>query len=151
TGRRTMTSMALCAGPAQVTDEALVAAARAGDCAAYSALVERYRDLAYAYAFARLRDRDEAEDVAQEAFVRAYVALDRFRMTGCWSAWLMRIVRNLCTDVLRKRRGRIGEPVEEDWLDDSPTPEMLALAGERRRELRRAVAELPEKYRLPLL
>jgi RNA polymerase sigma-70 factor (ECF subfamily) len=146
-----MTSMALCAGPAEVTDEALVAAARAGDRSAYSALVERYRDLVFAYACARLRDRDEAEDVAQEAFVRAYVALDRFRMAGCWSAWLMRIVRNLCTDAHRKRLGRATEPADDDWLDDAPTPEMVALAGERRRELRRAVAELPEMYRLPLL
>jgi RNA polymerase sigma-70 factor (ECF subfamily) len=107
--------------------------------------------VAYAYAYARLRDRDEAEDVAQEAFVRAYLALARFRASGCWSAWVMRILRNLCTDTLRRRRGRCAEPMDGDWLDDRPSPEMLAVAGESRRELRAAVAELPEKYRVPVM
>src|SRR5438034_8572653 len=134
-----MTSLAMAGMPAHAADEALVAAAQAGDEAAFSILVQRYRDLAFAYAYARLRHRDEAEDAAQEAFVRAYVALDRFRATGSFGGWLMQIVRNLCHDALRRRIGRRTESIEHDWLDDGPSPEAIALAGERRRELQKAV------------
>jgi RNA polymerase sigma-70 factor (ECF subfamily) len=134
-----------------VPDEALVAAARAGDRAAFSLLVARHRDTVFAYAYARLWDRDEAEDVAQETFMRAYLALDRLRSPGAWAAWMRRILRNLCNDALRRRRVRQTEPIDTDWLDNSRCPETLALAEEQRRELRAAVAELPEKYRIPLL
>jgi RNA polymerase sigma-70 factor, ECF subfamily len=132
-------------------DEALVTAARAGDRVAFSVLVARYRDLAFAYAFARLRDRDEAEDVAQEAFVRAFLGLDRLRGSASWEAWIMRIVRNLCHDALRRQRVRRSEPLDEEYLDTGPSPEMLAIAQEHRRELSAAVAALPEKYRIPLM
>src|SRR5438045_3706318 len=93
-----MTSMAMTQAPGSVTDEMLAAAAREGDQEAYSLLVARYRDVALAYACARLRHREEAEDAVQEAFVRAYMALGRFRVSECWGAWMMRILRNLCTD-----------------------------------------------------
>src|SRR5205085_1737373 len=90
-------------------DEALVTAARAGDRAAFSLLVDRYRGLVYGYAFARMRDRDEAEDVAQEVFARAYVSLPRLRGAGAWQPWLMQILRNQCRDALRRRRVRRTE------------------------------------------
>lgn len=135
----------------QATDEALVAAARNGQREAYTILVERYRTVAYAYAFSRLRSCEEAEDVVQETFVRGYAALDRFRLGGCWGAWVMRILRNLCYDILRQRRDRPLEPIPEEWLDSAPTPEVTTLAGEQRQELRAAVDALPDKYRLVLL
>jgi RNA polymerase sigma-70 factor (ECF subfamily) len=146
-----MTSAAAGQMTIEAPDEALVAAARAGDRAAFSRLVARHRDTAFAYAFARLGDRDEAEDVAQETFMRAYLSLDRLRSPGAWEAWMMRILRNLCNDALRRKRVRQTGPIDVDWSDGSPSPEALALAGERQRELNAAVAELPEKYRVPLL
>jgi RNA polymerase sigma-70 factor, ECF subfamily len=135
----------------ETPDEALVVAARAGDGTAFSVLVGRYRDAALAYAFARLRDREEAEDVAQETFVRAYLALDRLRQTRSWEAWLMRILRNLCRDCQRRQSVRRTEPIDTALLEGEPSAEILALAKERRRELGAAVAKLPEKYRVPLL
>src|SRR5688500_7502619 len=99
------------------SDEALAAGARAGGPAAFSELVDRYRDLVFAYALARLRSREEAEDVAQETFVRAFQRLDRLRWFGSWEGWLMRILRNLCHDALRRRRVRQTEPFDPDWLD----------------------------------
>jgi RNA polymerase sigma-70 factor (ECF subfamily) len=130
---------------------ALVAAAQAGDRAAFATLVERYRETVFAYAFARTASREEAEDLAQETFVRAYQGLRGLRQPGTWEAWLMRIARNLCNDLLRRRRVRHTEPIDVEWLAGGPSPEALALAGERRRELGRAVAELPEALRIPVL
>jgi RNA polymerase sigma-70 factor (ECF subfamily) len=132
-------------------DEALVTAARAGDRGAFALLVARYRAVVFAYAFARLRDREEAEDVAQETFARAYLALDRYRGAGAWEAWMMRILRNLCHDSLRRKRVRRSEAIDPEWPDAGPSPEALAIEDERRREVRRAVAALPERFRIPLL
>ncbi|HLJ57966.1 MAG TPA: sigma-70 family RNA polymerase sigma factor [Chthonomonadaceae bacterium] len=133
------------------TDEALVEAARLGDRAAFGVLVERYRALVYAFAYARLRSREEAEDTAQEAFLRAYQYLPDFRMSDRFGGWLMRIARNLCTDVARRRKSRPTEELSEDWMDHSPTPEMSAMVQERRRELTAAIDGLPEKHQVLIL
>jgi RNA polymerase sigma-70 factor (ECF subfamily) len=148
---RNMQSMARAQPASQVTDELLADAARAGDNAAFAVLVERYRNTAFACAYAHLRGRDEAEDVVQEAFVRAYVGLGGMQSTRCWAAWLMRIVRNLCTDSLRRHRSRPSEPLDDAWPDDAPTPEMSLLTMERGVEIRKAIDDLPEKLRVPLI
>jgi RNA polymerase sigma-70 factor (ECF subfamily) len=146
-----MQSMAMAQSPEERSDESLANLARAGDRDAFAALVGKYRDVVYAYAYARLRHRDEAEDIAQEAFVRAFVGLSQVHTTGCWAAWLMRIVRNLCHDAARRQRGRGVTPLDETWPDDAPTPEMFLLTRERGYELRKAIAELPDALRIPLL
>lgn len=132
------------------TDEFLAATARSGDHDAFRELVERYHGLVFAYAMARLCDRESAEDIVQDAFVSAYQALDRFRPSACWSAWLMRIVRNACTDAMRRRRVRGTIALAADVADGTPGPLERLLTDERRTELMGAVAGLPEKYRTPL-
>src|SRR5579862_7848250 len=114
-----------------VTDELLAVAARKGDRTAFTVLVGRYRDLAFAYTYAHLGSREDAEDVVQSAFVSAYEALDRFRESGCWGAWMMQIVRNRCRDALRRRRARPVQPLTEDRTDPGPSPEATALDEER--------------------
>jgi RNA polymerase sigma-70 factor (ECF subfamily) len=136
---------------ADLPDEQLVNAARSGDRAAFSTLFARDRSLVYTYAYARLLNREDAEDLMQDAFIRAFLSLDRLRGPGAWQSWLMQIVRNLCSDALRRKRVRWTEPVDPEWLDGSPTPEALVVTEERRRELSAAVAALPEQYRVPLL
>ena len=138
-------------GVLERTDEVLVTAARDGDREAFSLLVDRYRGLVFAYAFTQLRQREEAEDLAQETFARAYVSLSRLRGGGAWHSWLMRILRNLCADALRRRRVRRTEPIDLEWVDGGATPEAHLLTDERRRELGDAVAALPESLRTPLL
>ena len=137
--------------PAEESDESLVEAARTGDREAFGLLVERYRVLVYAFAYARLRNREEAEDTAQEAFLRAYQYLPDFRMSDRFGGWLMCITRNLCTDVARRRKCRPTEELSEDWMDHSPSPEMEAMVKERRRELTAAINSLPEKHQVLIL
>jgi len=146
-----MQSMAMAQPASEEIDAMLADAARAGDAAAFAKLVDRYRDTAFAYANAHVRYRDEAEDIVQEAFVKAYVSLPRMHNTRCWAAWLMRIVRNLCNDSLRRHRSRPYEPLDETWPDDRPGPETSILSSETGTEVRRAVLELPEKLRIPML
>jgi RNA polymerase sigma-70 factor (ECF subfamily) len=135
-----------------VTDESLAASARNGDRVAFTTLVERYRRQAFAVAYAMLGNREDAEDVAQEAFVRAYRALGEFDARRSWGAWLMSIVRNLCRDTARRRAVRAAHAGNER-LDDAPqaSPEAALLAGEGARELRQAVESMPEKTRAPLI
>ena len=147
-----MTTIAMAQTPPELTDEALAKAAQAGDTTAFATLAERYRVVAFAYANACLRNRDEAGDAVQEAFVRMYQSLARFRVSECWGAWMMRIVRNLCTDTLRRRR-RNRVPLDEvgELSAGGPSPEQFALASARTKELNRAIAALPDQYRIPLL
>jgi len=139
------------------TDEALIDAARSGDRDAYSTLVGRYRNMVFAYALARLGRRDEAEDAAQETFIRAYLALGRLRSAHRWEPWLMRIVRNLCQDAERRRRAHPTVSIEQFWPEggpggaegaEPPLRELLPFGAFG--DLDCMVASLPDKYRVPL-
>lgn len=147
-----MTGMAvLDSPPIDRTDESLAAEAISGDQAAFSLLMTRHRGLAFAYVRARLGNREEAEDALQECFVRAYLSLDRYRGARPWGAWFMAIVRNHCTDLGRRKRVRVAEPLVEWEADRSPGPEDSLQIRHDRENLRAAIWELPEKFRTPLL
>ena len=132
------------------TDEALVAAAREGDEPAYVALVARYRGMVMAYALARLGSREEAEDAAQETFIRAFVSLARLRSAACWEPWVMRILRNLCRDIERRRRAQPTVSIEQFWPDGDLPQLAETLPEGYLGDLDAVVAALPEKYRVPL-
>lgn len=98
-------------------DLTLVKRVRSGDQRAFKLLVERYQRKVYAVALGMLKDKEEAMDVSQEAFVKVYKYLDHFKGDASFYTWLYRITSNICIDVLRKRRGG-GEPVEFDETQD---------------------------------
>src|SRR3970282_2204272 len=87
-------------------DAALVERCRNGDVAAFEPLVEKYRQRVWRLAYNILRDREEAWDVAQEAFIRAYQALPSFRGQSAFYTWLYRIVMNLAADRVRQPAAR---------------------------------------------
>jgi RNA polymerase sigma-70 factor, ECF subfamily len=140
-------------------DAALIERCRAGDVAAFEPLVEKYRQRVWRLAYNVLRDREEAWDVAQEAFIRAYQALPSFRGQSAFYTCLYRIVMNVAADRARSRgaRGRAfgTERVpEEDWdreLPDQNTteeaPDVAAARREQRRKIDRALESLPEHHR----
>lgn len=99
----------------EISDVLLVARCRAGERAAFEVLITRHRDRVVSLAYQMLRDRDEAEDVAQDAFANAFAALGNFRGDAQFSTWLYRIAFNLC--VHRKRRTRPTETYEEVFHD----------------------------------
>ena len=140
-------------------DAALIERCRAGDVAAFEPLVEKYRQRVWRLAYNLLRDREEAWDVAQEAFIRAYQALGSFRGQSAFYTWLYRIVMNVAADRARARgaRGRAfgTERVpEEDWdrvLPDegegSEAPDAKAARLEQRAKILKALETLPEHHR----
>jgi len=133
------------------TDDRLVERAREGDVHAYGVLVLRYQDLAYRTARLVAGAAADAEDAAQEGFVKAYYALPRFRPGAAFRPWLLAIVANEARNRRRtaRRQGDLAVRVAEDRPsgDAAPSPEAAALAGERRRVLLAAVNRLPEADR----
>jgi RNA polymerase sigma-70 factor (ECF subfamily) len=139
-------------------DAALIERCRAGDIAAFEPLVEKYRQRVWRLAYNVLRDREEAWDVAQEAFVRAWQALPNFRGQSAFYTWLFRIVMNVANDRVRARsaRGRAfgTERIpEEDWdrvLVDQPNetrPDAAAAGSEERARIEKALATLSADHR----
>jgi len=96
------------------TDEDVVAAVRAGDGAAYRLLVERYQDRIYHLIYGMIRHREDARELTQEAFVKAFRSLDGFREDARFSTWLYRIASNLAVDFCRRRGKGPVLGVEED-------------------------------------
>jgi len=128
----------------------------AGDVEAFRPLVQRYQRVAFAVALRMLGSPADAEDVAQQAFVDAFGALDRFRGEGrahAFSSWLLRIAVNRSKDVLKSKK-RTEEPLDGEvrggeaaFAHDPRTPEANVSIGERRRVLERALLDVPPKYR----
>ena len=85
-------------------DAHLVRAARGGDREAFGQLIERHFGLVHTIAFARLGEREAAEDLAQEVFLRAFLCLDQLRETERFVSWLAQITRNLAINWIRSRR-----------------------------------------------
>ncbi len=131
-------------------ESALVEAARTGDAAAYAQLVRRYQDLAFRVAYLNTRHEADAADAAQEAFVKAYYALPRFREDAPFRPWLLRIVaneaRNRRRAAGRRERLALRAAVAPDAAAEG-TPEDDALLTERRETLLAALAKLWQKDR----
>jgi RNA polymerase sigma-70 factor, ECF subfamily len=148
------------AGTRDEEETHLIARCVAGNVEAFRPLVHRYQRLVFAVAFRMLGSRADAEDIAQQAFVDAFNALDRFRPEGrprAFSTWLLRIAVNRSKDVLKSKR-RTEEPLDRDvpggeaaFAYDPPTPETNASQGERRAHLGAALLKLPTKYREVLI
>src|SRR5579883_2592023 len=129
-----------------VDDQALVAAALGGRPEAFGTLVERYDRAVYHLAFRTLRDREEARDVAQEAFFKAYRSLRTFKPGAKFSTWIFAIAYHACCDRLARNKRYSNEEMP-DKADPSPGPERQAIALDEARRLRAAIDALPEKYR----
>lgn len=128
----------------------LIAAARHGDHAAYGTLVERYQSAIYRLAYRILQRHEDAEDAAQEAFVRAYVNLGSYNPRFRFYTWLAAITSHYCYRQLRKRY-MLRLPSESYELRNAAFiedgPELALLLHERDAEVHTLLSELPERSR----
>src|SRR2546427_8038636 len=137
--------------------QALVKAAQKGDMQAYEELVARHRDKSYARAFSMMRNEEEAIDLSQEAWVKAWQRLKQFQGEASFSTWMTRIVINLCLDQLRKQKRQRTESIEA--MDEEsggverqmPVVTINPTAGLERNELRqridKALGQLSHEHR----
>ena len=133
-------------------DSVLIARAVRGDSAAYEEIVKRYQQVAFRTAYIITGSAADAEDAAQEGFVKAYRALDRFRPDADFRPWLLRIMANEARNRVRSsgRRHRLELRLSEGYRpgDAVPSPEAVAVATDERRRLLAMVNELGEDDRM---
>jgi RNA polymerase sigma-70 factor (ECF subfamily) len=141
-------------GLSQASDQVLVIRAREGDYDAFEELFGRYRTLVYRFAYQMTSRRDDAEDMVQEAFVRAYQNLYRYRDEAKFTTWLLRIVANLCTDQARMATRRTNLEQREaagalEWMTlGTPDDPVNNLEQDRQKvALRKALSALPTHHR----
>jgi RNA polymerase sigma-70 factor (ECF subfamily) len=132
-------------------EQALVERAKRGDVDAYEALLHEHERFAYRLAYLITRDAGDAEDALQEAFVKAFRALGRFRRGAAFRPWLLKIVTNEARTKSRSRRrhAAIASRAEEREPPQSleASPESALISEELRQRLLAAVDRLPEKLR----
>ncbi|MWC27187.1 RNA polymerase sigma factor SigW [Paenibacillus sp. MMS18-CY102] len=128
-----------------------------GDQQAFAEIVDMYQDKLYHMAYRMLYNRQEAEDVVQDAFLRVYRNLERYDESLKFSTWIYRIATNLCIDRLRRRKPTYSldaESADHEGLDgysmvpsDNRTPESETMLSETQRIIHQAIETLPAKYK----
>lgn len=139
----------------------LIARIVAGETELFESLVLEHQTLVYNLALRMMANPADAEDCAQEAFVKAYRSLPTFRGEASFSSWLYRLTTNVCLDALRAKKRRAetsltaedenGEETELSIPDPGDGPEATAEKNERRALVHRALRQLPEDFRQVLL
>jgi RNA polymerase sigma-70 factor (ECF subfamily) len=133
-----------------------IAAAQRGDTQAFCDLVDRYQTHVYNLAWRMLGDGPEAEDAAQESFIRACTRLDTFQPDKSFKTWLLSITAHYCIDRLRQRRLTWlsidrDEAPEGDLVAGQPGPEESMIQSEQEQMVQQMLAGLPPDYRLPIV
>lgn len=139
-------------------DRKLVARAKEKDPKAFEILERKYRKSVYYMLLKMVKNSDDAEDLTQEAFAKAFVSIEKFDSKYAFSTWLFRIATNNTIDFIRKKRvqtisidsplkGDDGSSMRLDVKDRGPDPNQVMLKEQRKQYLAKALDRLPEKYR----
>ena len=146
--------------PASQSDERDVDAARRGDLDAFDRLVERHQERIFRFCQWSLNDRDEAQDAAQDTFIRAFRHIKTFRGDSAFGTWLHRIAINVVRDSAKRRQKaprpfssmvKEDEEGEFDPPSDAPSPVQTALEHERRQAVRLSLGTLSDAHRSVLV
>jgi len=132
-------------------DMALAMRARDGDSEAFESLVRRYRNEVYGLCWYFTRNREDAWDLSQEVFIKAWRALNRFRGDSSFKTWLMRIAANHCKDHLKKRRldtASFDDALQAPDNESSANPSETAVSNELGAAIDAAVQQLPAKHQM---
>jgi RNA polymerase sigma factor (sigma-70 family) len=138
-------------------DHKAIQAALRGDDLAYKKLMTKYHDAIFNFIYRMIHDRQQVEDLTQEAFIKAFASLKSFNEQYAFSTWLYKIATNNCIDYIRKRKLQmysIDKPIEardSDYSfevpDDTYEPDRDIISTQRAVLLRSAIEKLPAKYR----
>ena len=142
-------------------DRELIERAKRGDERAFRELLRKYERPVFNICYRMVRNEQEAQDLAQDAFVKVFAMLERYNPSYAFSNWLFKITSNLCIDSMRKRRIAtlpMDQPVTSDKGEyerqyESPTdnPETVMMKGEKMGMLAEAIDKLPEHYRIMIV
>ncbi|MFQ6093198.1 MAG: RNA polymerase sigma factor [bacterium] len=137
----------------QFEEDALIGRARQGDSEAFGSLVTRYRKRIYTLCYQMTFKREDAEDMVQETFLRAYRAIGKFEEGGSFYTWIYRIATNLCLSRLSRNKHRNECPLEDCEFPQFPlhradhNPDVNLERRELVEKIRGAIENLPARYR----
>jgi len=138
-------------------DELILRRAQKGDTAAFEQLITPYEQLVWRVCWHYIHHTEDARDCAQEAMVKAWRALPRYRQECSLETWLYRIAASCCLDFLRRQKRRAAESTDAlaesgfDPADPAPQPEETILRRDEKQQLRNAMDQLPEDMRTALI
>ncbi len=138
-------------------DARIIQAALKGDDKAYKLLMNKYHDAIFSFVYRMIHDREQVEDLTQEAFIKAFSSLKSFNDEYAFSTWLYKIATNNCIDHIRKRKLQtfsIDKPIESkdsdysfELSDDSYEADKELISDQKSLLLNKAIGTLPEKYK----
>lgn len=131
----------------EMSDEAAIAAAQDGNQDAFRVLVERHSRSVFRLAYRMTGNEQDAEDVVQEAFLRAYKQLHRYESRASFATWVYRIAANYSLDLIRSRRTVESETMLEHLRESSAGPDRLYASGKMQETLDRALESLSQQER----
>ena len=133
-----------------LSDESLIEKVAEGDTFAFQTIIERYQSLAINTAYRFIGNRHDAEDIAQEAFLRLYHHANSYRPIAKFKTWFFRILTNLCLDFCKKKRPEYREDFPE-VSSKTPIPSEALESLERQKKVQQAIQELKENQRMALV
>jgi RNA polymerase sigma-70 factor (ECF subfamily) len=144
----------------ELTDEELILRVQQGNNVCFDILVDRFKMRLFNYLFRMVQDRDEAEEIAQETFVKAYIHADKYKTIAKFSTWLYTIATNLVRNRIRSKkrapqllslwgrnRDTDSEEKQIDVIDPARTPDAVSNDSELSEIINDAISKIPEKYR----
>ena len=139
------------------TDQELVQKTLDGDMDAFSVLVQRYQKQIYSLTYRLTNDQEDARDLAQEVFIHIYKVLGKYDQNRKFFSWMYKVATNVCYNSLRRGKPEISVALDKVieiaplMVRNEAQPEEYYERRETQESVRQAVAELPEKYRVPLV
>lgn len=140
----------------------LIRRAKQGDMLAFEELILKHEKIVYNLAFRMMNHSEDAKDISQEVFLKAYRSLSNFDERSAFSTWLYRITHNTCIDEMRKRKGKQSYSLEEELeneegsmqrqiADEGDTPEESLLREEQKSEILQALDMLSEEHKAAII
>jgi len=134
------------------TDYELIQDCLAGNSDVFAELVKRYKNLVYSVILRMVNDREEANDLAQDVFIKIYKNLDKYYPDFKFSTWVIRISTNHVIDHRRKKKQETVPLEEVEFtLSTEESPESAYIRREQKEELQKIVSDLPDMYKIPIM
>jgi len=146
----------------ETNENILIEKSRKGDIEAFEKLIEAYQKKVFNIALGILNNYDDANDIAQDVFIRIFKSIKNFKGESAFSTWLYRITTNACLDELRKRKNKNVISLDEDIrfdggeiprqiVDDGPPLDVIAERNELKRIVNNAISELSEEHKTVII
>ena len=143
-------------------DHLLVKKSQQGDLSAFELLINKYQQKVYALCYRFAGNQEDANDLAQEVFIRLFQSINKFYFKASFSTWLYRVTTNVCLDKMRKRKRNFNVSIEEPWeteegyiyislADQRYNPEILAAQNDVQNIVHHAIQQLPGDQRITLM